>query len=179
MASGSGSPTTVVAGGGIAGMSTAVRLARAGHSVVLLERRRQLGGRAHGFTDPRTGDRVDNGQHVVTTGYGAFLDFLSIVGSRDLLVFEQDRTTLFRDPMHGEIALRMPRLPGRLAPLASLVAMLGLRNVSRRDRLGVLRALPAFVRLAARGARADRELDATTAGAFLDRIGVGPSLRRA
>ena len=54
----------VVIGGGIAGIAAALRLAEAGHAPVLVETRRKLGGRATSFVDPRTGQVLDNCQHV-------------------------------------------------------------------------------------------------------------------
>ncbi|HET6637336.1 MAG TPA: FAD-dependent oxidoreductase, partial [Gemmatimonadota bacterium] len=42
----------IVVGGGLAGMAAALRLARAGCEVELVERRPFLGGRAFSFRDP-------------------------------------------------------------------------------------------------------------------------------
>lgn len=54
----------IVVGGGIAGISAALRLAEQGVRVLLLETRRKLGGRATSFQDVRTGLTIDNCQHV-------------------------------------------------------------------------------------------------------------------
>ncbi|MGR8007148.1 hydroxysqualene dehydroxylase HpnE [Streptomyces hypolithicus] len=66
---------TVVVGGGLAGVTAALRLADAGTRVTLLEGRPRLGGLAFSF---RRGDlTVDNGQHVYLrccTAYRWFLD---------------------------------------------------------------------------------------------------------
>ncbi|WP_369194841.1 hydroxysqualene dehydroxylase HpnE [Streptomyces djakartensis] len=66
---------TVVVGGGLAGVTTALALADAGVRVTLLEGRPRLGGLAFSF---RRGDlTVDNGQHVYLrccTAYRWFLD---------------------------------------------------------------------------------------------------------
>jgi len=51
----------VVVGGGLAGISAAVEAAGRGARVTLLERRPFLGGKAFSFTDPRTGEEIDNG----------------------------------------------------------------------------------------------------------------------
>ena len=53
----------IVVGGGFAGLSAAVRLAREGAEVLVLEARSRLGGRATAFTDRESGEQVDNGQH--------------------------------------------------------------------------------------------------------------------
>src|SRR5581483_3283167 len=49
----------VVIGGGFAGLSAAVRLAKDGARVLVLEARARLGGRATAFTDRDTGETVD------------------------------------------------------------------------------------------------------------------------
>ncbi|MDX1683069.1 MAG: FAD-dependent oxidoreductase, partial [Phycisphaeraceae bacterium] len=55
----------VIAGGGIAGIAAALRLADRGVAVDLLETRQRLGGRATSFEDPQSGRILDNCQHVV------------------------------------------------------------------------------------------------------------------
>ena len=67
-------PDAVVIGGGVAGFSAATALAAAGARVLLLEARPGLGGRATAFTDPETGERVDNGQHILM---GCYTDTLA------------------------------------------------------------------------------------------------------
>ncbi|MGH3673154.1 MAG: FAD-dependent oxidoreductase, partial [Pseudonocardiaceae bacterium] len=55
-----------VIGGGLAGITAALRCADAGHQVTLFEARPQLGGLTHSFQRGRLGLDldVDNGQHV-------------------------------------------------------------------------------------------------------------------
>lgn len=55
----------LVIGGGLAGIAAAVRLAEYGQHVTLVETRQRLGGRATSFTDPSTGQLLDNCQHVL------------------------------------------------------------------------------------------------------------------
>ncbi len=57
--------TTVVIGAGFAGLAAATALAEAGATVSVFEARPGLGGRATAFRDPATGERIDNGQHVL------------------------------------------------------------------------------------------------------------------
>lgn len=56
---------TLILGGGLAGIATALRLAQAGQAVTLVETRMRLGGRATSFDDPATDDLLDNCQHVL------------------------------------------------------------------------------------------------------------------
>lgn len=53
----------IVVGGGLAGLTTAVTLTRAGHSVTLLEKSRQLGGRA--TTQQKEGFLFNQGPHAL------------------------------------------------------------------------------------------------------------------
>jgi zeta-carotene desaturase len=66
----------VVIGAGCAGLSAAVRMAKNGARVLVLEARARLGGRATAFPDRETGEIVDNGQHVLLGCYTATFDFL-------------------------------------------------------------------------------------------------------
>ncbi|MFM8732066.1 MAG: FAD-dependent oxidoreductase, partial [Phycisphaerales bacterium] len=67
--------TAAVVGGGIAGLACALRLAEAGMRVTVIETRRKLGGRATSFVDPRTGEVLDNCQHVLMGCCTNLLDF--------------------------------------------------------------------------------------------------------
>ncbi|MBL0926051.1 MAG: FAD-dependent oxidoreductase [Phycisphaerales bacterium] len=64
----------LVVGGGIAGIAAALRLAEAGVPVTLLETRKKLGGRATSFKDVRSGQVIDNCQHVALGCCTNYLD---------------------------------------------------------------------------------------------------------
>ena len=55
-----------IIGGGLAGLAAALEARRQwpGHRIALIESRTRLGGRAGSFIDPKTGNWVDNCQHV-------------------------------------------------------------------------------------------------------------------
>jgi squalene-associated FAD-dependent desaturase len=75
----------VVVGGGLAGITAALRLADAGCHVTLLESKPKLGGLTHSFR--RGSLDIDNGQHVFMrccTAYRALLDRLGMVGATTL-----------------------------------------------------------------------------------------------
>jgi squalene-associated FAD-dependent desaturase len=57
-------PHIVIVGGGLAGLATASALVGRGLRITVVESRPRLGGRASSFTDPVTGELVDNCQHV-------------------------------------------------------------------------------------------------------------------
>jgi len=71
----------IVIGAGFAGLSAAVRCAKRGARVLVIEARARLGGRATAFPDRDTGELVDNGQHVLLGCYTEALAFLREIGA--------------------------------------------------------------------------------------------------
>jgi squalene-associated FAD-dependent desaturase len=69
-----------VIGGGLAGLAAAAALAPRGFSVVVLESRQRLGGRAGSFTDPLTGQLIDACQHVSMGCCTNFTHFCQTIG---------------------------------------------------------------------------------------------------
>lgn len=128
--------TVCVVGGGLAGLAAAVRLAESGVRVRVFETRPKLGGRATSFIDPRTGERVDNCQHVALgccTNYRRFLDRL---GLRHALRWYSHTHWLEPGGRHSVTG------PGPLpAPLHSGLSMLSAKFLPLRDRLGIGRAM--------------------------------------
>ncbi len=75
----------IVIGAGVAGISAAMNLSRNGYEVTVLESREFVGGRMFSFTDGKTGDVIDNGQHVMIGAYHSFLGVLDELGTAKLL----------------------------------------------------------------------------------------------
>src|SRR5262245_55458016 len=126
----------IVIGGGFAGLSAATALVEHGVSVHLVEARPQLGGRATSFRDPATGERIDNGQHVLAGCYRETLAFLDRIGSSHLL----HRPATLRVTMIDERGLRstlaLPPLP---SPIHLAAGVLAWSAISIPDRLSILR----------------------------------------
>jgi squalene-associated FAD-dependent desaturase len=75
-----------VVGAGLAGLAAAVRLAAAGHRVLVHEASNQAGGRCRSYHDATLGMTIDNGNHLVLSGNRATLDYLDLIGARDRLI---------------------------------------------------------------------------------------------
>ena len=155
----------VIVGGGFAGLTAGVALADAGWQVTVLERHASLGGRARSFTDPATGDIIDNGQHVFLSCYDHTLRFLTRLGTADRLVFQDRLEVAFAEPGRRLAVLRCPKLP---APWHVGVGLLGLSNLSWADKLAMWRVWTAVGRRVADGAGT---LDRMTVAAWLASLG--------
>ena len=166
----------VVLGAGLAGLSAGVRLADAGLRVVILEEGPRLGGRATAFTDRETGERVDNGQHVLFGCYRETYAYLKRVGTADLAPL-QARLTLTMADLEGRSSeLRCPAIA---PPWHLVAAILRWPALSMRDRFSALgiRSLLMSVRRDGAEAVAARVPATQTVTDWLDAHGQSPRLR--
>ncbi len=126
----------IVIGGGCAGFATATALAESGARVLVLEARPGLGGRASAFTDPITGERVDNGQHILMGCYVETLAFLDRIGAADRVRWQSGLKVSMIDRRGHHSVLALPALP---SPLHFLAGILAWDALSWGERLSVLR----------------------------------------
>jgi squalene-associated FAD-dependent desaturase len=111
-----------VVGGGLAGITAALRLADAGRAVTLFEGRAVLGGLTHSFR--RGALDVDNGQHVFLrccTAYRGLLDRLGVA----------DKVALQR---RLDIPIRSPHRPGPASAGPAALSGIGSAGVAGRPR---------------------------------------------
>lgn len=128
--------SAIVVGGGLAGLTAALRLAERGVRVDLFETRTKLGGRATSFDDVRTGARIDNCQHVALgccTNYRALLDRLGI---GHLVRWHSHIDWL--EPGGARSTTRSSLLP---APIHGAPSLLSARFLPMKDRLSLGQAM--------------------------------------
>jgi squalene-associated FAD-dependent desaturase len=125
-------PHVVIVGGGLAGLAAAASLVGRGLRITLLESRPRLGGRASSFTDPVTGEPVDNCQHVSMSCCTNLADFCRRVGAADL--FRRDDELVFLSPEGRVSRLKAGALP---APLHLAGSFLRANYLTWREKLRV------------------------------------------
>ena len=145
-------PDVLVIGAGFAGLSAAVDLAGRGARVLVLEARPGLGGRATAFTDPETGEVVDNGQHALFGCYHETFRFLRTIGTDHLVQLDEQLELEIVDREGRHSRLRSVGLP---APWHLLGGLLRWTALSWRDRAAALSIAPALARAARRHTRGE------------------------
>jgi len=144
-------PDVIVVGAGFAGLSAAVRLARRGARVLVVEERRRLGGRASAFVDPETGEVVDNGQHALFGCYHETFAFLRDIGAEGDVRLEERLDLEIVDRRGQRSRLISASLP---PPLHLVGGLLRWPALGWSDKRAALRAGLALRRLA--GSERDR-----------------------
>jgi squalene-associated FAD-dependent desaturase len=152
-------PRVVVAGGGLAGITTSLRAAQGGAQVTLVERRGYLGGRAYSFTDAQTGEVVDNGQHVFLGCCTAYAGLLAELGTLAGTWRQRRLRVEVRRPGGPTGVLSALPLP---APAHLALSLLTYPHLSWREKARAVRAL-----LVIRAER-DRERPALAGRSFGD-----------
>jgi hydroxysqualene dehydroxylase len=131
----------VIIGGGFSGLAAGVSLSESGAEVTLLERRNHLGGRAYSFVDSKTGDVVDNGQHLFMACYHQTIAFLEKIGCGDRLRFQSSPRVEFLDRENGFTPFDCPPVP---APLHALLGLLRMKGLTVGDKVRTLKVAKAL-----------------------------------
>jgi uncharacterized protein with NAD-binding domain and iron-sulfur cluster len=158
----------VVIGGGLAGITAAIALAKAKHEVTLLEAKPRLGGATMSFN--RDGLVIDTGQHVFLrccTAYRGLLDRLGMTAHAPL----QPRFDMTVLAPGKRAVMKRRRVP---APLHMLPALLGYPFLNTAERLRLTLAALAFRRLN----EADPKTDELRLGDWLAAHGQDERTRR-
>ncbi|MES1975337.1 MAG: hydroxysqualene dehydroxylase HpnE [Pseudomonadota bacterium] len=132
-----------IAGAGLAGLSAAVALRKAGLAVSIGEAAAQAGGRCRSYHDPQLGLTIDNGNHLVLSGNPAVERFRAVIGASTPLSGPEHADFTFQDldrgarwtvrindgPLPWWIAAPGRRVPGsRVAEYLPLARLLSTRE---------------------------------------------------
>lgn len=133
-------------GGGLAGIAAAVRLADHGAAVTLVETRKRLGGRATSFSDPTTGQVLDNCQHVLMGCCTNLIDLYRRLGVECHIRWH--RRLYFTDGRGVIDTLEADDLP---APLHMTRSLMAFKSFSLAEKLAISRGMLAILRLGRAG----------------------------
>ena len=126
----------IIIGGGLSGLAAAVQLSKDGAKVAIFEQSPRLGGRCYSYIDEKTGDVVDNGQHVLAGAYHNLLKYLDAIGTRHFLRYEPSLSLLFHHPLKGRAKFELSSLP---KPFHIVIGMLKYKLLSFQDRQRLLK----------------------------------------
>ena len=145
-----------IIGAGWAGMAAAVEATLAGHTAIVFEGTKSIGGRARALNaqlPDGTPVVLDNGQHILIGAYTEALRLMRLVGV-------QPQTSLLSQPMRlvfpDGLGLRFPAWP---TPLDALAGILGAQGWSWHDKWSLLRVATGWQ---LNGFQCDAELSVTS-----------------
>ncbi|MDP3147514.1 MAG: hydroxysqualene dehydroxylase HpnE [Ignavibacteria bacterium] len=124
----------LIVGGGLAGLSAAVFLASKNIQVHLIEASPKFGGRAYSFLDDKSGDEIDNGQHLLLGCYYETIKFIKLLGAEDQFYFQKRLEINFVDQHKKEFHLKAIKLP---YPFGLLAGLLSYRALSLLDKIKI------------------------------------------
>ncbi len=142
----SSASSVVIVGGGLSGIAAAMRLAQQGLRVTLVETRMRLGGRATSFTDPTTGQLLDNCQHVLLRCCTNLLDLYERLGVADQI---QWHSRFYFCNAQGHIdLLEADDLP---APFQMTASLMRFKSLSCLEKIAISQGMLALMRMGVQG----------------------------
>ncbi|MFA4922643.1 MAG: hydroxysqualene dehydroxylase HpnE [Ignavibacteriaceae bacterium] len=125
----------LIVGGGLAGLSSAVSLAKQNINVHLIEASPKFGGRAYSFVDENSGNEIDNGQHLLLGCYYETIKFIRLIGAENLFHFQKRLEINFVDKNKNEYQLRSKNLP---YPFGLLFGLLNYNALTLFDKIKII-----------------------------------------
>lgn len=129
-----------IIGAGLAGLSAAMALRRAGVEVSIFEAAAQAGGRCRSYRDPQLDMVIDNGNHLVLSGNRAVERFRAAIGATEPLAGPDEAAFTFHDVRDGKrwtVRFNDGRVPwwvfssGRRVPGTKAADYLGIARLAR------------------------------------------------
>ena len=128
----------IIIGGGIAGVSAAVRLLDNGYRVNIIEARSILGGRSFSFKEKETGIELDNGQHVITKACSMYLDLAERLGILNGWKLQDDFHLRVYDKFNKMSTLQSSWLP---APFHLAASFFKYGHLNFKEKIAICAAL--------------------------------------
>ena len=126
----------IVIGGGIAGLTSAAYLTKQNIKVTLFESSPKLGGRAYSFTEQKSNDVVDNGQHILMGCYSDTINFIKLIGAKDNFIYQKNLQINFLTQAGKLVRLKSFT---SLYPFNLLFALLNFKAITFTERLSLLK----------------------------------------
>lgn len=141
-----------IIGGGLAGIASAVKLLETDCQPILIETSKRLGGRASSFVDPRSGEMLDNCQHVLMGCCTNLVDLYDRIGVLEAIHWHR---SIFWTAGGGEIdEMKAGLLP---APLHMAGSMHRMKLFDQSQKRQIARGMFRIIRLGFKGRLAWRD----------------------
>ncbi|TAL70031.1 MAG: FAD-dependent oxidoreductase [Bacteroidetes bacterium] len=131
----------IVIGAGIAGIASAIELVQKGIEVIVLERRAFPGGRMYSILDNETGEKIDNGQHLMAGAYVNFFNILKTLNTFNLIEFQKSLIVPFLDLNGTSSILDSSLFPGKAGILYGFLKLKGVGFKSKINTIKLFRNL--------------------------------------
>ena len=125
----------VIVGGGLSGLAASIQLSQENLKINLIEKNSYLGGRARSFIENKTGDEIDDGQHLILGCYKNSFQYLKKIKSLSLLKFHNNLEINFRFGKR-KFKLKAWNLP---APFHIIFSLLNLKSLQLKERINLIR----------------------------------------
>jgi zeta-carotene desaturase len=123
----------IIIGAGVSGISAAIHLIKNNISVILLEAKEKPGGRLYSLTDAKTGDVIDNGQHLLM---GAYLNFLSLLkdlkSDNQLFIQNYLHIPFYGNNIYDELSSKFT------GNIGLIFALLRMKHISFKSKLNLI-----------------------------------------
>ncbi|MBF0265849.1 MAG: FAD-dependent oxidoreductase [Gammaproteobacteria bacterium] len=131
-------PKTIIVGGGWAGLSCAVQLAKAQYPFQLYEASRQLGGRARSAKFGQY--QIDNGQHILVGACQGTLHLLALIGIDEKAVLHRQSLDLKWRHLNQTEQLHI-KAADIIAPFHLLFAILNANGLNLKEKTNIIKFL--------------------------------------
>ncbi len=132
----------LVIGSGIAGLTAASILSSKKIPVTLIESSPKFGGRTYSFKDSKSGDIIDNGQHILMGCYDETLSFIKLIGAENNFLYQKNLGINFLSKEKEEYSIKAPNFFYPLNLLLSVYNYDTLNLTEKFKFIGFLLKLP-------------------------------------